>query len=231
MKRFLIAALLLGITACLAGAQELVGDWQGKLSAGGVELRLVLHVIKAGDGSLSGTLDSIDQGANGIAMTVHKTDTKVALESSDLHANFDGTLSADGKMLKGTWSQQGQSMPLDLEKTDHPWSAKPAAAAAAPSDIDGRWEGKLTFPTATLRIVFRLTNTVDGLTATVQSPDQSPNEAPVTAIQRNGSSISIQMKQFGADFNGTIDPDHKNIAGNFTQGGQSVPLTLARAKD
>ena len=48
---------------------QLAGDWQGTLSAGGAELRLVLHMGAAKDGSLTATLDSVDQGAYGIPVS------------------------------------------------------------------------------------------------------------------------------------------------------------------
>src|SRR5579863_3109421 len=70
MKRVLILTLLLA--ASFAHTQDIAGDWQGTLSAGGTELRLVLHITKSSDGSLKATLDSIDQpGANGIPVFDH----------------------------------------------------------------------------------------------------------------------------------------------------------------
>ena len=42
----------------------------GTLSAGGARLRLALHLSAAKDGTLTATLDSIDQGAIGIPVTL-----------------------------------------------------------------------------------------------------------------------------------------------------------------
>ena len=53
--------ILLLLTTGLARAQDVAGDWQGTLHAGGAELRLVLHITKAADNTLKATLDSIDQ--------------------------------------------------------------------------------------------------------------------------------------------------------------------------
>ncbi len=69
MKKLLAVSALLFLSAGLAQAQDIAGDWQGTLSAGGAELRLVLHITKAADGSLKATLDSVDQGANGIPVS------------------------------------------------------------------------------------------------------------------------------------------------------------------
>jgi len=58
MKRILIFVALL-VAASLTNAQDIAGDWQGTIAAGGQELRLVLHITKAADGALKATLDSV----------------------------------------------------------------------------------------------------------------------------------------------------------------------------
>ncbi len=65
MKHAILLTLLIA-TGTFAYSQDVTGDWQGSLSAGGAELRLVLHITKGADGALKATLDSVDQGANGI---------------------------------------------------------------------------------------------------------------------------------------------------------------------
>ena len=68
MKCILITiALLLGAT--LAFGQDITGDWQGTLSPAGMELRVVLHVTRSSDGSIGGTLDSVDQNATDIPIS------------------------------------------------------------------------------------------------------------------------------------------------------------------
>lgn len=70
--------ILLLLAGSLATAQDVTGDWQGSLKAAGAELRLVLHITKAADGTLKATLDSVDQNANGIPVS------SVALKGSQL---------------------------------------------------------------------------------------------------------------------------------------------------
>jgi len=68
MKKLFIIFAFIAATTSLSFSQDIVGDWNGKLTIGQAELRLVLHITKAADGSLTATLDSIDQGAPGIAV-------------------------------------------------------------------------------------------------------------------------------------------------------------------
>jgi hypothetical protein len=55
-----IAALLMMCSRAVF-AEDLTGDWQGALTIGTQQLRLILHIDKADDASWKATLASIDQ--------------------------------------------------------------------------------------------------------------------------------------------------------------------------
>jgi hypothetical protein len=77
-------------------------------------------------------------------------------------------------------------------------------------------------------VVFHITNTEDGLTATMDSPDQNVNGIPVTAVTRTGSSLKLELKGIGGAFEGKISSDLATIEGTWTQGGGTLPLVLKR---
>ena len=86
----------------------LIGHWQGSLRPGAapIELRLVLHVNSGEGGALKATLDSLDQGANGIPVSsVGLTNDAVHLELAAIQASYEGKLSADGSEIVGMWKQ------------------------------------------------------------------------------------------------------------------------------
>jgi RNA polymerase sigma factor (sigma-70 family) len=90
---------------------ELTGHWKGALDVQGMKLHLALHVARLPDGKLSGSLDSIDQGANDIpANTVRFTAPDAHLEWKTIGGIFDGKLQ-NGK-ISGKWRQGGQTFPL-----------------------------------------------------------------------------------------------------------------------
>ena len=126
MKRTLVLALLL-ISTGYAHAQDIAGDWQGALNAGGQTLHLVLHLTKASDNSLKATIDSLDQpGANGIPVaSVTLKDSKLTLDVTVIQATYDAKVSSDAKTISGTWSQGGQTFPLEF-KPGTPPPAKPS---------------------------------------------------------------------------------------------------------
>ena len=62
----LIALFLLLLPAATAAGQEIAGDWQGTLTAGPAELRLVLHVTGNAGTGYRATMDSPDQNVTGM---------------------------------------------------------------------------------------------------------------------------------------------------------------------
>lgn len=206
---------------------SIAGDWAGTLEAGGAQLRLVLHITAAKDGALSATLDSIDQGANGIPVNaITLKDGKLNLDVEVVHGTYDGTVNQDASEIDGTWSQ-GQSLALNFKRAQP--GAVVAPKPAAPTDIDGTWTGKLETPSAMLTINLKIANMESGLTAQIQSPDQAPNWAPATSISRDGDKLTVEFKAFGATYEGKISADHTTIDGKFNQMGNELPLVLKKS--
>jgi hypothetical protein len=221
--------------APLSRAQaQIAGDWQGTLSAGGVQLRLVLHIAAAKDGSLTATLDSLDQGANGIPVNaVTLKDSKLSLAVDAVHGSYEGTVNKDATEIDGTWSQL-QPLPLNFTRAPAQAAAAPSPAApkpAPPSEIDGTWQGTLDTGALKLRILFKIVNTQDGLTAQMQSPDQTPVWIPASSVTRNAGALTITLKGVGITFDGKISADLSSIDGTLTQMGGSLPLALKPVKD
>jgi hypothetical protein len=228
MKKLALMVIVLASTVFMANAQDVVGDWQGTIKAGGAELRLALHITKAEGGELKATLDSIDQGANGIpASAITLKDSQLNLTVAAWHGTYEGKVNAAATEIDGTWTQ-GQPLPLLFKRVA---AAKAAPKPAKPSDIDGAWMGTLDTGAVKLRVVFHITNTEDGLTATMDSPDQGAKGLPVTSVTRDGASLKLEMKQIAGGFDGKISKDLTTIEGTWTQAGNSLPLVLKRVKD
>jgi hypothetical protein len=101
------------------GAQDIVGDWNGTLDVQGQKLRLVVHLKKNAEGKLTGTIDSLDQGANDIPLTaVEQAGNDVKLELTSIAAGYQGKLNAAASEITGEWKQGGGSLPLVLKRVD-----------------------------------------------------------------------------------------------------------------
>jgi hypothetical protein len=91
--------------------KELAGLWEGKLNAGGTELRLVLRVEKAkGKETLVPVLDSPP------VSTISLKDGELIFENKGIGGSYKGKLDEKKGTIEGTWSQGGQSFPLNLSK-------------------------------------------------------------------------------------------------------------------
>jgi hypothetical protein len=101
-----------------AAGKSIAGDWNGVLDAQGQKLRLAVHLKKAADGKWTGTLDSLDQGANGIPISaVEQTGDDVKLELSAIGAGYQGKLNGAGTEMTGEWKQGGGALPLVLKRS------------------------------------------------------------------------------------------------------------------
>lgn len=221
---FLIAALT-GLTGTALHAQDATGNWQGTLRASGTEIRIVIHISKNAAGNLTATFDSPDQGATGIRVgPIDLHGAKLSFAVLSLNGSYEGTLNDAGTTISGTWTQQHIDFPLDFQPVTT--AAKPEHKPAPPSDIDGAWFGTLDTGAAKVHLVFHIVNTQDGLTATMDSPDQGAKGLPVTAVMRNGTALKLELKQLAGGFEGKISADASVIEGRWTQGGGSLSLTL-----
>lgn len=104
---------------------DLNGDYVGTLGP----LSLKLHITAAPDGSLSGTLDSPNQGANGIPCSDFRIDgRRLSFKVPAVNGTWTGTIENGGATLSGTWSQ-GAPMPLVFSRDTFVSAAQPSATA------------------------------------------------------------------------------------------------------
>ncbi|HKF49442.1 MAG TPA: hypothetical protein VKB38_18935 [Terracidiphilus sp.] len=113
-----------------AGHAGVAGDWKGVLMG---QLHLDLHIKAGADGTLTATLDSVDQGANGIpvsAIALKDGKLTMAVDAVPGTGKYDGTVSKDGNEIDGNWSQGTQGpIPLNFTRTPAP-PPQPATAPA-----------------------------------------------------------------------------------------------------
>jgi pimeloyl-ACP methyl ester carboxylesterase len=102
--------------------------------------------------------------------------------------------------------------------------------ATAQPGIEGSWQGTLTVPGASLRVVFNIAKGPEGtFTATMGIPDQSAKAIQVDQVTLTETHLLLELKAIMGSFEGDI-ADQKSITGNWKQGGASFPLTLQRSE-
>ncbi len=93
---------------------EVCGTWLGKLGIQGINLRLIFNLSKDENNNLAATMDSPDQGAQGIPMGKVSWDGQnLTINAPDLRGKYTGTKLNDST-FSGTWSQAGKDFELDI---------------------------------------------------------------------------------------------------------------------
>lgn len=167
-QRALIGFIFVAFTASAMPAsnelQRLDGTWEGTLQAG-MALRLVLHIHVDGD-TLSGTVDSPDQGARGIPVNdLRFEDGKLSFAIKAIRATYRAKL--DDDMLVGRWRQSGSGLKLDLKKVD------------APTTVHRPQTPKPPYPYAQTEVSFSSRDGAANLAGTLTMP---AGDGPFTAL-------------------------------------------------
>lgn len=104
-----------------------------------------------------------------------------------------------------------------------------AGFANAQTTIAGTWQGKLTLPGSSLRVVVHIKNENGNYTATLDSPDQGAKGIPVNNLSLQGDSLYFALPAANAKYSGLVTSD-TTINGEWFQG-RSLPLNLTKQNE
>jgi uncharacterized protein (TIGR03435 family) len=123
-------------------ARNIVATWQGTLHTTR-DLRFVIKITKAGDGTLLATFYNLDGTPGGIPAI--STTLNGSLLKLDLpFGTYEGTLSIDGNSIAGTWRQGSNPLPLNLARAtpETEWTIPqpPQRMPSMAADVDPTFE-------------------------------------------------------------------------------------------
>jgi hypothetical protein len=97
-------------------SKEFAGSWQGSLEVEGRELRVLVKLAAAPDGTAVARLVAVDQGNLEIpATTVIIAEKRLEMEARAVSGSYKGTLEANGQ-IAGEWLQGPIRSPLVLKR-------------------------------------------------------------------------------------------------------------------
>jgi hypothetical protein len=217
--------LLAGLASIGLGSQPLHaqpaarvnGDFIGMLGP----LHLKLHVTAASDGTLSGTLDSPDQGHVGIPCDDFRVQGDTfSFRVPSGKGTWTGKIADGGETLTGTWSQ-GSPRPLKFARDSFVPAAKPSA-------IDGIWLGTLATPAGPRRVQLTVKSDAGGHElCALDSLDQGIMGLSCANVSYAGQDLSFEVPALKGRWAGKLSADGRTLEGSWSQG-VSLPLTLAR---
>jgi CubicO group peptidase (beta-lactamase class C family) len=198
---------------------NITGDYVGVL---GGSLHLRLHLKADAQGAVSGSLDSLDQGAMGLGCAdFHLDGDALSFSVPSVHGSWKGTISGDGRTLNGTWNQ-GSPMPLVLTRDTF-------VPAAKPSRVDGIWLGTLQAGGSQLRIQLHVKSDDKGQEfCSLDSLDQHVMGLDCAKVAFSGDDFSFDVPVVGGHYEGKLSSDSNTVTGSWSQNKNPLPLALTR---
>jgi uncharacterized protein (TIGR03435 family) len=104
-----------------------------------------------------------------------------------------------------------------------------SASTAFGQALAGNWQGTLAAGGRSLRLVFQVAPADGGgFRGVMYSIDQGGQGVPAT-ITVQGAAVRMAVAGINATFEGSLSADGNTLAGNFTQGGNPIAISLVRA--
>jgi len=179
MKKIVFLTLFI-ISNTVLFAQSIVGDWSGVLAIGGVELHLIFHITEK-DGKYIATMDSPDQGANGIpASSTTYADGVLEIAIASAGLKYTGSIDPNSvNIIKGNLNQGGRTFEIDLARINKLEENYNKSSAKQQDPVK-------PYPYYTKEVVF--TNNFDGVTlsGTLTKPKKKGKFPAVVLVSGSG---------------------------------------------
>ena len=226
-------AVLFAALACAQTRPS--GHWEGVLAAdNNREIGVTLDLAKNAKSEWIASMGIPSENMTGLVVADVVVDgnslkfTGVEL----MMAKFDLALAPDGK-LKGTITNGPNSRPIEFKRTGEAKVALIPDSPAVSKELEGDWEGLLEVPNAPnggIRLTFHFKNKPDNtVTATMDSGlSASMVGMPLNNVKQTGQKVEFGMKIAHASFEGTLNKEGTEIAGQFIHDTNPMPLTLRK---
>jgi len=138
---------------------------------------------------------------------------------------FDLTLGPNGT-LKGTLSGR-RPQPVEFKRTGEAKVELIPACPAVSKALEGDWEGALKMPNGGFRMVFHFKNHPD---KTVKATFDTANATnlPLNDVKQTGQKVEFGMRIAHGAFQGSLNKEGTELAGQFTHEENSMPMTLRK---
>ena len=160
----LALSYLANATSAFAADSEL-GHWHGSLQTANGSMALELNIVRSDTGSLSATLESVDQ-APGELIPISRIvadNGRLEFEMAAISATYSGSFDPAKDAWVGNW-KQGMTLPLA-------WTRGAIPPQPTIAGMDGVWRGTLLRNGAELRLILHISTTVRGTSVKLDSPD------------------------------------------------------------
>lgn len=232
IKGFIMALCMFGLCAGGALAQApadpagLAGHWEGELKGDGAQpIQVSLDLDRNAKSEWIASMGIPSENMTGLVVQdVTVESNSVKFLAVELMMNtFDLTLGPEGT-LKGSISGSG-AQPVEFKLTGEAKVELIPASPAVSRQLEGDWEGTLQMPNRPVRMAFRFKNQPDNTVMATFGAD-SDAVLPLNDVKQTGQKVEFGMKVAHGRFEGTLNKEGTELAGQLTHGEHSTPLTL-----
>ena len=229
LPSLLVVSLLIAPAAAGAQAVDASGHWEGAISTPMGEMLFHVDLSNNAKGDVIGTYSRPDNNLTGLPLTRATLNGRAIAFVLTGDTIFEGVLHADGKTISGDVTAPIGTAPFTMTRTGEAVFAPVPKNSSVSRELEGTWNGTLSLQGESLRLVLRIANQADGTaTSTIISVDRGGLELTLGMTQR-ASMLTLDSPVIGGDFfTGTLTASGE-LAGTFTQGPVTTPLTFVRA--
>jgi hypothetical protein len=220
-----------------ADIDTLLGSWHGPVTFQGGSFTFVVRFKSNDKGELQGSLTVAEQGGAELPMSdLEFANGKLAFKIPPVQGEY--TASYANGVFTGAWKQSAPGMPpaglpLTLKKGEY---AAPVYVLKLSAEsfvaLSGTWQGALQVTTPqgqqiSLPLVLRFeTNEQALIVGFIDSPSQHAVGIPVTDANLAAGKLVLKVGSLNAEYH--ADLSGRTLAGKWTQGPLSNPLTLTK---
>ena len=227
-----IAAAVLIVTASIARAQVVdpTGHWKGTIEVPNNPMNFEMDLARDARGELMGNVTAGVDSATLPLLSV-KVDGSAVVFYGRTDQQFHADIQPGGKALSGTATVSGYALAFSMVRTGDAKIEPPPTSPAVSKQLEGVWNGTLSGGGRTLRLAVSIANQPDG---TAIAKSVSVDEGGLTlpgVVSQNARSVTIETRGVATKYVATLNDAGTELAGTWTQGEMSLPLTLIRATE
>ena len=204
------------------------GHWEADITGDGPQrIRVTLDLAKNAKSEWIASMGVLSENKTGMVVKdVVVNGQSVKLVAVDLMMTaFDLTLEPGGSM-KGTISSPA-SQPVEFKRTSEAKVELPPTSPTVSKALEGDWKGSIATPNGSARLVFHFKNQPDQTVAATVDDDNRVG-MPVSNVKQTGQKVEFAVDAEHCTFQGTLNKDGTELAGQLTVGPNPTPLTLRK---
>jgi hypothetical protein len=224
--------LLFAAAAICQGSEPAAARWEGAVQIPGRDLRLVIDLALDSHGQWTGSAIVPGFGIKGAPLAdiaVNDSAVSFAIKGALGEPKLKGRLTADGAFA-GDYQQAGNSAPFLLRNVGPPQVEPPRESTAVPRELEGEWQGEMSYVGNLIHIRLKLTNQPGGKAAgQFVFVGKRETRLPIDLVTEDAGLLTVELFGPGITYEGRFRRDASEITGAFRQGAIEIPLNLRPA--